>query len=277
MTEPLALVFVGIVVGFFGTIVGAGGGFLVIPYLLLVCGMSPQLAIGTSLTMVFLNAVSGTVAFIQQKRVDLETGIKFALATVPGAIVGSYITVYFTSQLFSILFGLLLIVLAGSLFFRSIKQRTKQDSQNQAKTAIELVPGKFEKIRIFTQNSGEVVAYSFNEALGIVISFAVGFLSSVFGIGGGIIHVPLMILILNFPPHVATATSFFILTISTLIGFVTHFLLGHVDLSRALWLAFGAITGGQLGARVSQRVDGRLIALMLAIALIFVGIRLMLL
>lgn len=270
MTDPLVLVAVGIAVGTFGTIVGAGGGFLVVPYLLLAGGMPPQLAIGTSLTMVFFNALSGTAAFLKQRRIDFPTGIKFALATVPGAIAGSYMTVHFTSRLFNIMFGLLLLILAVSLLLRGRRpagEKTAAESLSQG-------TGKFCRTREFTQADGTAIVYSFNEALGVAISFGVGFLSSLFGIGGGIIHVPLMIMVLNFPAYVATATSFFILSISALIGVVSHYQLGHVDLTAAIWLALGAIAGGQLGARVSQGVNGRLIGQMLAAALIFVGIRL---
>jgi len=80
------LVALGFVVGAFGTLIGAGGGFLLVPLLLLGYHFQPADAVGTSLALVFLNALSGSAAYLRQRRVDLSLGWKFAAATVPGAI-----------------------------------------------------------------------------------------------------------------------------------------------------------------------------------------------
>ena len=81
---PLAAatsVALGFLIGAFGTLVGAGGGFLLVPLLVLGYGFAPADAVGTSLSLVFLNALSGSVAYLRQRRVDLSLGWKFAAAT----------------------------------------------------------------------------------------------------------------------------------------------------------------------------------------------------
>jgi len=82
----------GFLVGALGTLIGAGGGFLLVPLLILAYRLPPADAVGTSLALVFLNALSGTVAYLRQRRVDLSLGWKFAVATVPGAVGGAFLT-----------------------------------------------------------------------------------------------------------------------------------------------------------------------------------------
>ena len=105
-------------------------------------------------------------------------------------------------------------------------------------------------------------------------SMGVGFLSSIFGVGGGIIHVPMMVYVLNFPVHIATATSCFILAISALGGTVTHVLLEHVVWLPALCISIGAAIGAQIGARISRKTRSKTILLLLALAMLCVSVRL---
>ena len=116
--------------------------------------------------------------------------------------------------------------------------------------------------------------FTYNRGLGIMASMGVGFLSSIFGVGGGIIHVPLMIYVLNFPVHIATATSCFILAVSALGGTVTHVLLNHVVWLPALCISIGAALGAQIGARISRKTRSKTILMLLALAMLCVSVRL---
>src|SRR2546425_13319228 len=87
-----ALLGLGFLIGRFGTLIGAGGGFLLVPLLLLGYHFSPPTAVGTSLALVFLNAASGSVAYLRQRREDLGLGWQLAASSVPRAIVGGYLS-----------------------------------------------------------------------------------------------------------------------------------------------------------------------------------------
>lgn len=113
-----------------------------------------------------------------------------------------------------------------------------------------------------------------NIPLGIGVSFCIGFISSTFGIGGGVIQVPAMIGFLGFPPHIATATSQFVLAISSLIGVVSHQWEQHILWGYAICFGIGAIFGAQEGAKISKKVKGRSILFLLAGALMLVALRL---
>ena len=120
--------------------------------------------------------------------------------------------------------------------------------------------------------------YAYNPLVGIVLSVFVGFISSLLGVGGGFIHVPVLTRLLNFPVHVATATSQFVLAVMALAGTLVHIVNGVFvsGIRRTLLLALGVVVGAQFGAALSNRVGGKMIIRGLAVGLALVGLRLIL-
>jgi uncharacterized membrane protein YfcA len=254
--DVAARVVVGFAVGTFGTLIGAGGGFILVPLLLVVYHFPPPDAVGTSLSLVFLNALSGSIAYLRQRRVDLALGWRFALATLPGAIGGAYVTRSLSSRAFGQAFGVVLIVVAVFLFLgRTAAPSARADSRH------------------LVDASGGTHHYRVDVWKGVVVSLAVGVMSSVFGIGGGIIHVPFLIVVLGLPVHVATATSHFVLSISAFVGALTFLALGHVDLPTFALMGAGVLLGAQVGARMSIGTSPEVIRRVLAGSLAVVGVR----
>jgi hypothetical protein len=262
------LMLLGIAVGAFGTLVGAGGGFVLTPLLLLLYPEErPEVITSISLAVVFFNALSGSIAYGRMKRIDYPTGRLFALATVPGGFLGALATRLFTRGLFDILFGSILILLAAYIIVRrQAEQRVLAESRSGWTH------------RLVVDAFGHQHEYSFDRKLGLAISFVVGFLSSLLGIGGGVVHVPALVQLLNFPTHIATATSHFILVITSLTGTLVHIAAGDFSrgIRRTIFLGAGVIIGAQVGARLANRVHGLLIIRLLALGLASVGLRLVL-
>jgi uncharacterized membrane protein YfcA len=260
--EVVTLSMLGFGVGVFGTLIGAGGGFLAVPLLIILYHVDSNVAAGTSLLFVFFNALSGSIAYLRQKKVDVKIGLIFTLMTVPGSIAGAYITTYYLeSFIFKILFSLILFSASLYLLLRPVEEQKKNPT------------GKGYR-RILVDSRGNAYQYNVSLPVGLIISFGVGFISSIFGIGGGIVHVPAMIFLLNFPVHIATATSQFILCFSTLVGSITHYALGNIRFDLAIPMAAGALVGAQLGAKLSLRTKGTIIERLLSIGLILVAVRL---
>ena len=111
----------------------------------------------------------------------------------------------------------------------------------------------------------------------MAIAFGIGLIGGLLGIGGGIIHVPALTQFLGFPTHIATATSHFVVAITTFAAVVTHIVSGAFTegVRRALVLSAGAVIGAQFGARLSHRISGALIVRLLAIGLVLVALRLL--
>ena len=257
----------GFAVGVFGTLVGAGGGFILTPVLLLVYpGSSPALVTAISLIVVFFNAGSGSVAYARQKRIDYRSGGVFALCTLPGAVLGVLLADRVSRPGFDVIMGVALIALAWWL----VAGRKSPHGGH--------VDGGTE--RTVVDRDGNIYRYRVNVRLGALFSVAVGFVSSFLGIGGGVVHVPVLVTVLGFPTHVATATSHFVLAWMALVATLTHVAVGTfhggIGLRRAAALSVGVVFGAQLGAVLSQRLSGTVIQRLLAVALVALGARLVL-
>jgi len=268
--QYLGLMALGTAVGCYGTLIGAGGGFVLMPILLLLYpDQSTDLLTGISLAVVFFNALSGSEAYALLKRIDYKSGLIFSMATIPGAILGALHTSYIPRRTFDLIFAVLL--LAGAAFLGWQPPKKEGDDPEPP------IAGRFRLTRRVVDAHGIRYDYAFNGPLGIAISLFVGYVSSFLGIGGGIIHVPALSYLLNFPIHIATATSHFILAIMALTGTVVHILTGTFahGVHRTLVLAIGVVFGAQIGARLSEKVRGRWIIRGLAMALGLVGLRIL--
>lgn len=254
----------GLGIGILGTLIGAGGGFLIVPILALVePSWSTDQITAFSLAVVTANATMGAASYWWQGRVDPFTFPLYTLAAVPGSILGAFATAYVPRSLFDPVFGVVLILIGSWLFW---KPGSSESGSNT---------GFYQ--RILVDRGGHRYEWSFDPRIGFVGSMGVGFLSSVLGIGGGIIHVPLLATVLGFPAHVATATSHAVLAVTAGIATVVHLARGDF---RETWplvvaAAAGAVAGAPIGARLARVVPGATILRVLAIALAFVGLRLL--
>jgi uncharacterized protein len=256
---------IGFAIGTYGTLVGIGGGIILLPILLLLYpGVPPDILTGISLSVVMLNAASGTIAYVRQGRIDYRSGVLFALATIPGTIIGVWLVRYIKTGAFSLIFGIMLLAVSAYILLRP-----------QIKNSIAVA--RSGAVCSLTDKQGERFIYRVNRALGTALSFVVGFIAGLLGIGGGVIHVPMLVYVLCFPVHIATATSHFILVFTTLTGVLTHLALRTQiqDWLVVVFLALGIIPGAQLGARLSRRLHGTLITRLLALALVVLGVRLL--
>ncbi|MGE5595352.1 MAG: sulfite exporter TauE/SafE family protein [Hyphomicrobiales bacterium] len=266
--QDLWLIGLGLSVGAFGTLVGAGGGFILVPILLLVYPhRDPETITAMSLFVVWANASSGSVAYARQRRIDYRSGAWFAVSTLPGAVAGAIVVGFIPRRTFDVIFAVSLLAVGTYLFLRSGVAAIQPP-----------VEGWSVVRRDITDRAGHRFVYSYELWKGIVISAGVGFVSSLLGIGGGIVHVPVMATVLHFPVHIAAATSHFVLAFMAAEGTAVHFATGALGWDRALgqavMLAVGAIPGAQLGARLSHRLHGAIIMKALAGALMLVGVRL---
>ncbi|MDP9321898.1 MAG: sulfite exporter TauE/SafE family protein [Chloroflexota bacterium] len=267
MLAAAGFVALGIGIGTLGTLIGAGGGFILLPILAI---LSPQEPTGTltatSLAVVAANATSGAIAYGRQRRIDFRSGLAFAIATLPGSVAGALLARSIPRGPFDVAFAVVLLALAAIV----VRARPDQGPSAPEGRAWGTAP------RELVDVAGVVHRYHVRLPLGIAISFVVGFVSSLLGVGGGFIHVPALIAVLGFPVHIATATSHFVLAIMATVATGTHIAAGDLaDMwPRALYLAIGAVAGAQLGARLSTSVRGAVIVRLLAGALVIVAVRL---
>lgn len=260
---------VGVVSGAYGVLVGAGGGFIVSPVLLTLSDTEPETIAGTVLTAIAINGALVTWTYRRMKVVDYRSGLLFAAAAIPGAVVGAFVVGEVATDLFRILFGVLLVLLAVQIAFRAKVPENIQTDEPRHLISLTV------RRRTIRTESGEEYSYEFNEAFATSFNVVLGFISSFFGIGGGFLRTPILVFAFGFPVRVAAASSVFALSIYGTAGALTHAALGHIELfPTLLFVTAGLVVGGQIGARFSGRVRGAWILRMLLVVVLALGIRL---
>jgi uncharacterized membrane protein YfcA len=239
-----------------------------VPVLLIIYpDYGPEKVTAISLAVVCANATSGSIAYARQRRIDYLTGSLFVVASVPGVIAGALLVHAVPERLFSIMFGALLFAIVLVLF------------RPPAMTVRQPLAERGLLVRTIVTEDGVTYRYAYRIWQVVLLSLVVGFLSSLFGIGGGVIHVPAMILLFRIPVSFAVATSHFILACmaggATIIHLVDGSLRGEA-LGQAAALGAGAIVGAQAGAWLSHRISGELTIRLLALALVALAVRLIL-
>lgn len=252
---------------------GVGGGVVVVPFLILLFGLTAQRAVGTSLLMIVFTALSAGFAYYLQKRIDWKIGLMAATTTVPGAIIGSLLTKFVPSQILSIIFGGTIFIIAASMLRRSYrKEEAKRISgrtdPSSGKTRKGIWPRKV------VDSAGKVFEYDAHVYSGLAFLFLGGLASGFLGIGGGLIVVPIFAAMVGLPMHLAVATSMLTMIFTSIAGVSTHILLGNVMFDYAVPLIVGILIGAQIGARTARRLKSIALERVFAVAVLLIGMAL---
>ncbi|MBI4329357.1 MAG: sulfite exporter TauE/SafE family protein [Chloroflexi bacterium] len=256
----LALLGGGLFAGAYGALIGAGGGFLLVPFLLFLFPDRPAGVItGISLAAVFITAASSSVIYARQRRIDYPWAVSFAVTGIPGMALGGYAVTFLSRSAFQTIFGVVLLLLAIYLLVRPVRFRRPRPNATP------------------TQGNAEGISL-LRRLPGALLGFGIGFAGGLLGIGGGILLVPAAIQLLGLAPHIATATSQLNILLTSpaallVRGLSLEFVLD--DLKHTAVLGIGTLVGAQFGARLSPRVSGPLIIRLLAIGLALVAVRLL--
>lgn len=242
--QVIVLVAVGIGAGTLGSMLGVGGGIIMVPVLTFL-GFPPIQATSTSLVAVSAGSVSSTIAYSKQKRIDYRLGIEMAAFAIPGAILGAILSDYYiTPESFRLYFGILLMLTGIYVLYRNSFLK-----EGKPKRSIALRAAVF------------------------AATFGAGIISSLFGVGGGIIFVPVMLLVLGMTMQRAAPTSQLTLMMTSIAGVIMHGYLGHTDYLPAIALAAGAFAGAQIGAKVSRHAKDLLLQRLFGLVLIGVAVK----
>ena len=273
------LALVGFVTGVFGVLVGAGGGFILVPILRIFFDKDPAIVAGTVLALVAANSISGAFAYRYMRVVDKRSAYLFAAAAIPGSVIAPFVLKKALEGLpgvFDAMFGLLLVILAVRIAtqqFDSGRQSRLGRARSRRRSFIN--PQTLHRRRI-TAESGETYRYRLSERWAVLINFVLGFISSFFGVGGGFLRTPILVYAFGFPVQVAVATSIFALSFYTTAGAATHAFIGNIEwFPTFVFAGIGLVTGGQIGARLSGKVQGPWIMRLLMFVILAMGVQLM--
>ncbi|MBV0912996.1 sulfite exporter TauE/SafE family protein [Anianabacter salinae] len=265
---------VGVLSGMFGV----GGGFLLTPLLFFI-GIPPAVAVGTQSTQIVASSVSGVMAHLKRKTVDLRMGLVLLSGGLVGSALGVQVfalmrTLGQVDLLVTLFYVVFLGIIGGLMFFESLS------SMRKARRRGGVVAPRKKHLWVHTwplkmkfRTSGLYISV----IPPILVGLLVGILAAIMGVGGGFIMLPAMIYILGMPTKVVVGTSLFqiifVAGFTTLMHATTNY---SVDLPLAILLLVGSVIGAQLGTRIGVRMKAEQIRIALAVLVLAVCFKLLL-
>lgn len=233
-----------------GAMVGLGGGFLAVPFLMLIWGLDSDIAVLTSLTMILANSTSSSITYLRSKMVDLKVFALLVLPSIPGLFLGWWLLSELDDNWFRLIFSVLMIIV---MTYVLIRNQTKQKKGN---VPDENTQGEERRLR---------------PVLSIPTAFLAGTASSAFGIGGGALLMPLQVGLLQMAVKRAIATSMFLIAVMSAFRVIV-ISQASFDIFVAIPFALGALIGGQMAVHIVKRWKSKYLLYILSAFLFIIAI-----
>ena len=246
--------------GLLGSLVGVGGGIIVVPALTLLLGVGIQKAIAASIVSVIATSSGAASSYVRERIANMRLGMVLEVSTVLGALTGALLAAAVPVRGLFLLFACILAYTAWSMLRRPSGQPADAGPDRLA-----------DRLRLhgsyFDRSLGREVSYRVSRTkLGLAVGYLAGVASGLLGIGGGIIKVPVMNLAMGIPIKACTATSNFMIGVTAATGAAVYFMRGEVLPFVAAPVAVGVLLGARTGARLLGGMKSG------AIRLIFVAV-----
>jgi len=256
--------------GLLGSLLGLGGGIIVIPVLSLVFGFPMQVAIGASLVGVIATSTGAASYYVQEGMSNIRLGMVLETATTVGSVIGALIAVYTNQQILAVAFGILLLYASFYMVRRPERLAVPREKEKKA-SFFDLSGGYIDK------KDGSEVKYDVEKLdRGLGTSLGAGALSGLLGVGGGIVKVPVMNIWMGVPMKAAAATSNFMIGITALAGAVIYYGYGLISPVVTGLVAVGIFFGAVTGSRIAHLVAGTLLRRFFAVVMVAIAILMLL-
>ena len=260
------LILIGLLSAVIGSLVGIGGGIIIVPTLVylgvehdVLNGITPQIAIGTSSVILIVTGLSSSIGYLKTKQVDIKNGSIFLFGLLPGSLIGSLLSRFLTLESFNLYFGIFMICVSIILMVRhKIKPIEIFNKEKYRKT--------------YTDARGHTYHYSVPPFIALIATFFIGILTGLFGIGGGALMTPLMLIVFRFPPHVAVGTSMMMIFFSSVMSSIGHIFQGHVAWTYSIVLIISSYIGAQIGVKINHSVKSETVVTLLRTVMLIMGI-----
>jgi uncharacterized protein len=296
----LYLFSIGLFAGLVGSVIGIGGGIIIVPFLSLLLKIPIQLAIGTSIVAVLATSLASSVRFFKKDIINIPLGLVMEIPTTAGSIIGSVSVAYLKSDALFIVFGCFAFA-SGVLAFikdRFAKERFSQLVMPDDLSVISSGDISESVSRISSDNNSEIASGGaksikssifdssyYDEpsrrriyykpkrvAAGSGISVFAGLLSGLLGVGGGIIKVPAMNIIMDVPIKVASATSSYMIGITAVVSSVIYFYNGYINMDITIPAVIGVLIGATAGSFAAGKLKSRYIVFIMLIIFTLIGV-----
>ncbi len=252
----------GILAGSMGALLGIGGGVFLVPFLVLVLDVPMKVAVGTSLCTVIATSSAVSAGRLGRQLINIRLGMLLEVATTIGGLTGGLVAASISAQSLQRLFGVVTAA-AALVMVRRLDRRNVITDAN-------VDPGRLGGRYHEDESGGEVVYRVKRMPLAMIVSLAAGSVSSLLGIGGGIIKVPAMNAWCGVPLRAAAATSAFMIGVTATAGAVIYYGRGEIIPWVAASTVLGVLVGSRVGLRISARAKARWQKLLLVVVLLLV-------
>jgi uncharacterized membrane protein YfcA len=245
-TNYLAILFIGLIVGYLSGLLGKGGSAVSTPALQIFAGVNPFFALASPLPAAITSTISATTVYSKEKLFNKRIITISALIGIPATVAGAYFSKYLPGKTLMILTAVFIVAIGGTLLMSFLKKDHKEN---------------------------EVVCnITFDNRLLIGAALGIGLLSGLLANAGGVLFSSFFIKKLKMPIKQALACSIVLSALLSVPGALTHWYLGHIDWSIALLLALTAIPSSYLGAKTAIKMKSPLLEKIFACTLVVFGI-----
>ncbi|MEP6572587.1 MAG: sulfite exporter TauE/SafE family protein [Gemmatimonadota bacterium] len=256
--------------GLLGSLLGLGGGILIIPFLTLALGIDIRYAIGASIVSVIATSSGAAASYVRERLANLRVAMVLELATTTGALSGAYLAGKIQTRWLYLIFG---VVMAYSAVMMFRKMR------DDGPTAIRRAPWA-DRLRLhssyFDESLGREVPYRVaGTRIGLGLMYIAGGISGLLGIGSGALKVPAMDLAMGLPMKVSAATSNFMIGVTAAASAGVYFTRGDIDPFVAAPVALGVLLGAATGARWLGRLQSSTLRGIFVIVLLWVSVQML--
>ena len=255
-TALLVLLLISIAAGVLGALFGIGGGIIFIPVLTIIFGLSATEAAAVSLVGIVATSAGSGAYYTEHKMTNVRLALFLELGTTVGAIAGAMLAVYIQDWILMVVFSVFLLINAARMAFSKGRDCGSEDGDHEF---------------WFTDNStGKRIGYDIeHKYAGTLACVAAGAYSSMTGVGGGVIKIPVMNAMMGVPMKAATATSSYMIGITAFSGAIIYLISGQILIDVAASVAIGAFTGMFIGTHLSKYFDTKRMKKYFAIVLVF--------
>ncbi len=266
----ISLSLISVVAGMLGSLIGLGGGIIIVPVLTLIYHIDIRLAIGASILAVIATSSGAAVTYVKQKLTNLRSGMFLEVATTLGAISGAYITTLVSDNSLFILFAFVLIYSALSMFRHRRQKEVLTKSDDKIANRFKL-HGSY-----YDQSQQRTISYKVtNTKIGLGIMYVAGMISALLGVGSGALKVPALDSAMHMPIKASAATSDFMIGVTAAASAGAFFSRGQINPVIAAPIAIGVLIGAVIGSRLLNRVAPRYIQALFMIAIVVVAIEML--
>ncbi len=272
-TTFLFLFLVAIFAGFFGALVGIGGGIIIVPALTLLFHLPIHTAIAASIVSVIATSIAGALSYVDQQITNVRLGMFLEISTTAGALIGAFIGVLMHGWTLSLIFGALIFYMA----IVSFRTRETEDRLIESGGYSAIGGDKLSRTMMLEGSyhdeavDKEIEYHATKTIEGSLVSSLAGVGSGLLGIGGGVIKVAAMNSMMHIPMKAAVGTSKFMIGVTAATSAVVYFLAGGIDVYIVAPVALGTMLGATMGSVVMNKLHSRVIKTVFFLIMIYLG------